>query len=338
MLFKNYKKIRVVVHILVWAIYFSLMPLPSLFNAPPERIVYLFTHLAILMSCTYFNTVYLVGRYFARERYKAYLYRYILLFITGNVLVYLAAVIINYPPDPAKFFKFTLSSLMIFSMFFFLFSMYKIAKESYISSQSAKELQFEKAQAELSLLRSQLDAHFIFNTLNNLYLLVLNKSDKAPDAILKLSDMLSYTIYESHEKRLPITKEVDFIRNYISLQKLRIDEGQQVHFSADIQEVVHVEPLILFNFIENAFKYAGENVQVDGGSYHVYISINVNNGVLTMTVINGVADGYNISNGKSGVGLSNVRKRLELAYKDGYTLDILNDNQTYRVDLAISEL
>src|SRR5690606_21044365 len=127
----------------------------------------------------------------------------------------------------------------------------KAGKEWYIKSKRAKDLEFEKMQAELSLLRSQMDSHFIFNTLNNLYLLVLNKSDKAPDAVLKLSDLLSYIIYDSSRDRVALADELSFISNYISLQQLRLHESQQIHFVVNGSATGVVEPLILFNFIEN---------------------------------------------------------------------------------------
>lgn len=339
MIFKNYNKYRVPIHILVWGLYFVTTSLPALTQGLGwSANGYFISHMLILMFATYVNNLFLTRKYLVNEQYKQYFLSLLLLVVFCDILIFLSGVVFIFPELEQKFVKQSIRAMMAFVFEFSLVAMFKAAKEWYLKAQRTKELEFKKIQAELNLLRSQLDSHFIFNTLNNLYLLVLNKSDKAPDAILKLSELLSYTIYESHEKRVQISKEVDFVRNYISLQELRLDESQNIYFNVDIgSEDYLIEPLILFNFIENAFKHAEGYVTVNDKSYYIYIRLVVTGNRLELLVLN-AKDKAEERQMSRGVGLINANKRLALAYKDQYELDIKGDGEQYKVSLIINEL
>lgn len=337
MIFKNYRKYRVLIHILVWGLYFVTTSLPALTQGLGWAAnSYFLTHMLVLMSATYVNNLFLTQKYLVQERYGKYFAGVLLLVLASSVVLYLSGIVFMFPELEQKFAKQSVRAVLGFLMEFSLLAMFKAAKEMYIRAQRTKELEFKKMQAELNLLRSQLDSHFIFNTLNNLYLLVLNKSDKAPDAILKLSELFSYTIYESHEQRVPIVKELEFMQNYISLQKLRLDDSQKVHLETNVDREWLIEPLILFNFIENAFKHANGYVVVNSKEYYVYISIAVRHDRLVMVVRNGKSERRKIA-GKGGVGLNNAVKRLELAYEGLFELDIKDEGNEYFVQLVIKE-
>mgnify|MGYP000657214250 CR=1 FL=1 len=335
---ENYKSVRVWVHIIVWSIFFSIMILPGIVNSPVESVVNYLIHFLTLITITYVNIAVLIPKYFHKEKYRQYILWLIVSWFAALVVIYISARVFMYDRYHYKFGMLVAGASIAFSMEFFLLALYKAAKEWYVKSQRAKEVELAKVQAELGFLRSQLDSHFIFNTLNNLYLLVLNRSDKAPDAILKLSDLLSYIIYESHEQHVDLSKELDFVENYISLQRLRLDETQNVHLEIKGDRQGRVAPLILFNFLENAFKHAEGYFLVDGVSCYIRIVIYATQSRLIMKVVNGKSEDKVNHNKRKGIGLNNAAKRLELLYKGAYDLDIKETDTEYAVSLTINRL
>lgn len=323
-------------HILVWIVYFCIMILPGMYGKPADVQVYYILHYVILLVSVYINILVLIPRYFQKEKYRPYFTYLLLLWLAGAAGIYLSG-IIKYPGAQQVQVLQLLGPVVAFSMEFFLLSLYKLAKEWYLKSNRARDMELAKIQAELGLLRSQLDAHFIFNTLNNMYLLVLNKSDKAPGAILMLSDLLSYTIYESHEQKVPLAKELDFLRSYINLQKLRLGDNQQVRLDIQGEESGYIAPLILFNFIENAFKHADGSIHINGLEYYIYISVTVKQETVVMKVINGKGNsGRNDYAERKGIGMNNAIQRLELVYPGRHKLDIHEADSLYEVTLTIS--
>ena len=187
-------------------------------------------------------------------------------------------------------------------------------------------------EAELKLLKNQIHPHFLFNTLNNLYSLALEKSDRTPDLIIRLSDMLSYIIYDCKSEKVSLTKEVDFIKNYIELQKVRY-ETCNISFSIkgnlDGREIA---PMILHTFIDNSFKHGAEQ---DPDNPWIKINIGSYEGSLFLTVINSVREEANKEEGNGGIGISNTRKRLALIYRDRHELVFHKSQKKYAVFLKI---
>ncbi len=332
----RYRSIRVWVHILVWVVYFCIMILPGMYRKPADVQVYYLVHYIILLVSVYVNILVLIPRYFQKEKYRLYFVGLTLVWLAGAAGIYLSG-IIKFPDAQQRPLLKQLSPVVAFSMEFMLLSLYKLAKEWYLKSSRVKDMELAKMKAELGLLRSQLDAHFIFNTLNNLYLLVLNKSDKAPGAVLMLSDLLSYTIYESREEKVLLAKELDFLRSYINLQKLRLGNNQPVHLEVQGEESGHIAPLILFNFIENAFKHADGNVYLSGEEYYIYISVTIKQDTVVLKVINGKSNrSSNTPGQQKGIGMYNAIQRLELVYPERYKLDTQAADSLYEVTLTIS--
>lgn len=334
----KYSNIRVLVHILFWGMYFSVFLLPGVLRGNRVEVLYFIVHFGVLISATYFNIYLLMRKYFFYDKYAKYIISLVLLWIVSLVIIILTQLLLQIPADSTKFIKFAIGAVITFTMGFFMLSLYKVAKEWYLKSKRTKEIELEKMQAELGLLRSQLDAHFLFNTLNNLYLLVLNKSDKAPDAILMLSDLLSYNIYESSKEKIPVSKELKFIGNYIALQKLRLNDKQEVSYNLGGDCSGDVEPFILFNFIENAFKHANGTISINGQDYYIYIKVNMQEDCLNLVIMNSYSATDRNPSTSGGVGLQNTIKRLDMAYADNYELDITNnkDEKHYKVSLTIN--
>jgi len=213
-----------------------------------------------------------------------------------------------------------------------------ILSKSWIDlADSTKELakkEKELIHNELKALKAQVNPHFLFNSLNSIYSLSLQKSDHAPEVILKLSNVLRYMIYESNEQGVELKKEIDFIENYIDLQKLRTKNADAVKLHIDGQVTDQkVAPLILIVFIENAFKHG---VKGDTVNQFIHIDLKVTEREIYFTSENnlGIVDETE-NNEYKGLGLENVKRRLELLYHDNYELKLSRTPETFIVDLKI---
>ena len=194
------------------------------------------------------------------------------------------------------------------------------------------ESELKLKEAELKLLKSQIHPHFLFNTLNNLYSLSLVKSDKTPDLIIRLADMLSYIIYDCNSDRVQLTKEVDFLNSFIELQKVRYDSCDiQFSISGELNNT-QIAPMILHTFIDNSFKHGPDK---DSGSPWIRISLVMNDGLLFFTVINSIVNDENNDNKTSGIGISNAKKRLELIYPEKHEIVINHSGNMYSVFLKL---
>ncbi|WP_335966425.1 histidine kinase [Galbibacter sp. PAP.153] len=184
-----------------------------------------------------------------------------------------------------------------------------------------RELQYK---TELKYLKAQMQPHFFFNTLNNLYALTLKKSAQAPDVVLRLSDIMHYVIYDASKKRLPLIEEINYIDNYIALEKLRYEYNieSEIKISGDIDGII-IPPLLFLPFIENSFKHGVQNDK----KLKLSISFEKKGGQLIFKTVNNFDIHPDKIKKKGGIGLKNMRRRLEILYKDKFDLmtDINND-------------
>ncbi len=191
----------------------------------------------------------------------------------------------------------------------------------------------EKAEAELNFLKSQINPHFLFNSLNSVYFLIDKENVQARTALHRFSEMLRYQLYELQEEKIPIEKEVVYLKDYIALQQLRHDEKYSVDFNMDGEvRDFKVEPLLLIPFVENAFKHIShKNDKVN------YISVNMSrvNGSLFFSVENSNEKGQAQSEKTGGIGIANVKRRLELLYPGKHNLQIEESPETYKVSLEL---
>jgi two-component system, LytTR family, sensor kinase len=185
---------------------------------------------------------------------------------------------------------------------------------------------------QLRYLRAQLNPHFLFNTLNSIYSLSLHKSDRAPEVVVRLADVMRYLIYECNEERIPLEKEIEFIRNYIEIEKIRHKADIRLTVEGPTAGVT-IEPYLFISFIENGFKHAMDH------SYDepfIYITLRVGNGQLVLNVINSTTADLAMQAGRiNGKGISHSRSLLELLYPDSYDLDII---QTEKDETRTSSL
>jgi hypothetical protein len=198
------------------------------------------------------------------------------------------------------------------------------------------ELERKQLEAELKLLKAQLHPHFLFNTLNNLYVLALDKSDKTPEVVLKISDLFHYILYECNTDEIDLEKELHLIKNYIDLERLRYDDSLTVSLkTCGNFNGVRLAPMMLFVFVENAFKHGARH---DLNTPKIEIDLCVENGNMQFICTNSLPEEYaNDAVGDGGVGLPNVKKRLDLMYSDRYKLDISRTEKRYSVKLSIQQ-
>lgn len=195
-----------------------------------------------------------------------------------------------------------------------------------------QNLKFEKSKAELSMLKAQVNPHFFFNTLNNLYSLTVKNSDKAPEVILKLSDMMRYTIYEGKKDIVFLKDEIIYLNNYIDLHKIRYRKSVKIEFTHTIEYSDTIAPLLFIILLENAFKHGVETLTENT---FIIISLTSNAEYIHFTIENNF-DPNEISKEK-GIGLDNLKRRLELVYPNKHELSILEKDTMYKVDLKINK-
>jgi sensor histidine kinase YesM len=202
----------------------------------------------------------------------------------------------------------------------------------YKNQQKYLKLNEQKKTAELTALKHQLNPHFLFNTLNNLYALSLKKSDKTPEAIDKLSDILDYMLYRTNDTFVSLQKEIELINSYLSLEKIRYGNRVHITFENEIHRDVKIAPLLLLTFIENAFKH-GVTQELEKASIDIKIAINVDE--IQFTIENSKPNSYVESKNEQCIGLDNVKKQLELLYPNQYQLNTNSTKDMYTVNLNL---
>ena len=199
--------------------------------------------------------------------------------------------------------------------------------------QAAQQLRIEKQAAELNYLKSQTNPHFLFNTLNNIYSLARDKNELAPESILRLSKILRFMLYETGGEYIAIEQEVKIINDYIALERLRYDESLRINFNYDIEDMKQaLPPLLLIPMVENAFKHGASETRSDP---FVDIHLSVNKRLLTLIVKNSAESVSGQGHIKENIGLSNLRRQLQLLYAD-YDLTVKQDNSVFTANLKIN--
>ncbi len=302
----------------------------------------------IVVSTTYLINYFLIPRYLLQKRYLRFAWYFtftLVISVWAQMLAIVWALIelanyqfSNMPPLTTDIFYLGVG---IYFLVFFSTSV-KLLKHWYSSQQHISELYHKQLEAELKLretelqlLKGQIHPHFLFNTLNNLYGLALEKSDQMPDAILRLSSLLDALLYRSHSTLVPLTAELKLIEDYVSLEKLRFEGQLALTWQAEgpVQEYM-IAPFLLFPFLENAFKHGfSDNTQL----LELVVKITVEEGQLIFTVINTcMPTTLAKSKVSNGIGLKNVRKRLEIQYPQRHQLHIQASESSYQILLQLT--
>ena len=300
--------------------------------------------LPIKLGVTYFGLYYLIPQLLLKRKYFRLIVTSVLMMVAGGlfqrILVYFSFIPLlgvsdqNAPLfDPTEILNhvINMNAVMIIPFAIKLYG-YSLERENRILILSQ-----EKTKAELQFLRSQMQPHFFFNVLNDLYAMALKQSDKTADMILKLSDLMRYVLQESTADVVPIEKELNYIRNYIDLEKLRYGN----RFSVDLQVTGDISkclvaPLLLLPFVENAFKHSSTN-EISGA--WISIEIMIDKHELTLVVANSYDPGTLKSDHiSSGIGIKNIRQRLDILYPARHTFVIERKDDSYKSTLKINLL
>lgn len=208
----------------------------------------------------------------------------------------------------------------------------KLVKQWYSDQKTTKDLQQEQLQTELKFLKSQINPHFLFNSLNNLYALTLSKSDSAPEVVLRLSNILRYILYESNEGYVSVRKEMEHVKDYVAVEKLRL--GMGVSIDIDIDDAIQddpVEPMLFLTLVENAFKHS-EDILPEKRFIRIHAK-SLDTGFRFL--IENTFSPSKRDSETGGIGLENIKKRLNLIYPNQHDIKSSTADGVYRVDLII---
>lgn len=285
----------------------------------------------------YFNLFYLIPNYLARN-----VALYLGLVLAACIVVTPIKVLVLYlkfsgMPQMQNDLVDVQESLYLGSLMVMLFStVLRVLTDWWRYQREKQTLQTQTIQSELRFLKSQINPHFLFNTLNNLYALTLKKSDKAPEIVLKLSEIMRYMLYECNEKQVLLSKEIQYIHNYLDLERLRQPKGADIHFNTEgfVSDQL-IAPLLFVPFLENSFKH-GMNHHVQGGGF-VHLNLRVHGDDLEFTAENSKAEKLPRQEHprSGGIGLVNVRQRLHILYPEKHTLTVEDEPHRYAVTLLL---
>jgi two-component system, LytTR family, sensor kinase len=235
----------------------------------------------------------------------------------------------NEPPLRMRIYGFLLATILVSGFSIGL----KASGRLIQNEKEKKELEKEKLNSELAFLKNQINPHFFFNTLNNIYSLIQINKENAQDAVLKLSKLMRYILYESEKGNTMLSSEIDFMHNYLDLMRLRITEkvDLQISFPENYPDCA-IQPLLFVSFIENAFKHGVSNRE--HSFIHITLAIADNN--LTFSCINSISSTVSANDSNSGIGLENVKKRLNLLYPNKHKINIFHSANSYNIELKIT--
>ncbi len=240
---------------------------------------------------------------------------------------------IFFPDSRGRKFFGILSSFLELSPFVVIPVGFRLMQDMMEKQKQMEELQKAIHESELQFLKNQINPHFLFNNLNNLYAHAIEDSKKTPEIILKLSDILRYTLYDCRVDYVPLNREIEHIKAFIDLNQLQIQERGEVHTNIqELQTNLVIPPHILNVFIENAFKHSTSGLS---SGLYIDISLQMNDNQLAFRCVNNFAEQTNTENLDHGIGLDNVKNRLELLCPNQYNLDIRTEDQWFIVELKL---
>jgi LytS/YehU family sensor histidine kinase len=324
------------IHVFAWL---ALFLLPLLFmdsERGRDRYIYMGWFLQVLMAgCFYYNYLFLIPKYLLKKRLLLYFF----LLLSGFVAV--ALLNVAFSRTMYNFFEFrhSFSFWRAFSFTIYptviacgLSTAIRITTEWFRNERQKKEMEAEKLQSELAFLKSQINPHFLFNTLNNICSLARKKADETEEAIIMLSGIMRYMLQDSRDERVNLGREVEYLKNFITLQRIRLPDTISIDLQVDGDpERITIEPLLLIPFVENAFKH-GIGYQLPTS---IRISLRVTDNILIFRVENSIFKQPGDTEPGSGIGLKNIRRRLELLYPGRHTLSVEDNGTTYISQLTL---
>lgn len=280
----------------------------------------------------------LIPRLLYRRRYAAFVLLFTLMVVTSSLLkMYIISELLDSAVFSGLWSNLKLRIYDNVIPHFFLViagAAFKLLADYTRMQQRLAEVAREKAEAELNFLKSQINPHFLFNSLNSVYFLIDKNNNTARNALHKFSDMLRYQLYECNGEKIPVEKEIGYLKDYVDLQKLRLNGNSSVQFScAPGVERFSIEPLLLIPFVENSFKHLSHHRDKPN---EIKIDITRSNGSMQFSVFNTTEDGPRAAGVVGGIGMANVKKRLDLLYPGQHRLEIKRQDGWFGIELTLS--
>lgn len=342
----NTKILSGIIHAFAWAV---LLSLPFFFTGRESQSVTIESYLRFtvaplsFMIVFYINFFLLINKFLFTKRIKAFICANILLIAVVMTGVHFIHELLPPPegfhpprkPDTEKIIFFIAGNILIYMLVSGLSVAIRMTGSWYAADSARKELERSRSEAELTNLKSQLNPHFLFNTLNNIYSLIAFCPERAQGAVHDLSRLLRYVLYESSQHFVPLSKELDFLHNYVELMRIRLPEqvDVKVNISSVDNEHMLIAPLLFISLIENAFKHG---VSYSKPSF-IYIRLTTEEpGKIKCSILNSYFPKDKQDKSGSGIGLTNLRKRLSLLYPDRYTFNCERTGDSYVSELELT--
>lgn len=357
-IFSNERKYRLGRHVsfwVAWFLFFGLLYAANPFMSPltylerlpstlTEALLFMIVHIFLSYSLMYF----VLPVYLLKNKYfETAIWTVILFFVAGvfsslisiNVIqmvrqmIFSESSLIIGPSVSRTFFRGLLAGLRGGITIAGLAVSIKLMKHWYLKEQRNLQLQKENAESQLQLLKAQIHPHFLFNTLNNIYAYTQTTSPVASRLVMGLSDMLRYILHEGNNCQVSLAMEIKMVEEYIEMEKIRYGNKLDLHIAVDMGvEYFNIAPLMLLPFVENCFKHGTSNM-LDQPWMNLELFIQEN--IFTMKLVNGKSPEKTLPDQQAGIGIINVRKRLELLYPGKHELSVINHEEVFVVNLKI---
>ncbi len=307
----------------------------------PVNIALMFALLNTTLGVTvfYLNSLWIFPKIFERKKYWLYIFVNLIVIVALSHLFFVIDrhIVLRFKPtDMPKHLPMFSPYVRIFSLLLFIFIVslvFSLIRKIQTQDLTEKQLSKEKINTEIQLLKAQINPHFIFNSMNNIYSLAYSKSEETPTAVLKLSDMMRYVYYDCNKDEVALGAELEYLSNYIAFQQMKSPNEQNIVFDhSGADETIRLAPMLFIPFVENSFKYSKIE---DSKDAWVKISISTDNDMLTFRIANSYPQ--NDDSHGSGMGIKNVKSRLELTYPNKHEFRVENKDSLFKVEMKITK-
>ncbi|SKB48582.1 sensor histidine kinase [Daejeonella lutea] len=324
------------VHIVLWVLFGLLVALQLSQDRPSsEHWLTMTTGIMLTTLYVFYSHFILLKQFSGKKKRRPYFLRLGLIILTGN-LPFLLFHHVKFDTFFLFFNYYIISLISMVPVFVFLSWLARVTENLVINTFKKEQLEKQAVEAELYYLKSQINPHFLFNTLNNIHTLVYKQALAAPEAVLQLASLMRYMIYESNSPLVPLSREMTYLQDYMSLQQLKYKNSPVVDLQVEgLTDSCHIAPLLFIHLLENAYKHSPARLEPG----EVKVNMKITGDTLTFMVQNPVSTnpGRKVDE-PGGIGLPNVRKRLALLYPGKHSLEANNSGGTFTVKLKIQGL
>lgn len=337
-------KNKITYHLIFWSVVWLFYIFLFSYNSSNTKLIFGFSTILMLITATttYIMVYVVIPKYLNAEKYVWFgIYTFSTLLFTAFSTLLLLVLSVSYienlkfdnlPPMGRNYAYLVIMVYLITALVGFVSIWRKNMQTALKNNTLQQQLlmsKFKAKEQELTHLKNQIHPHFLFNTLNTIYGLALKKSADTPDIILKLSDLLDYILYQTSKPQVALIDEINHIEHYVTLEKIRFDDTLKIQFVNEVEhKAIQLAPLLLLPFVENAFKHG----YIIDNFLRIIINISYVEGVLNFRIKNS----YKQSDSKEGIGLKNIKERLNILYPNNYELIIDSESNWYEVNLTIN--